>query len=87
MDRIEKMPIYATAGVRFAWLVNPTRRMLEASQLVDGRWTTIGLYKETDRARIPPFDAIEIDLAELWLDSPLPSRAQEQPGHYDYDPL
>jgi Uma2 family endonuclease len=87
MDRIEKMPIYAAAGVQFAWLVNPSRRTVEASQLIDGRWSTIGLHKEADRARIPPFEAIEIDLSKLWADSPLPSRAQEQPGHYDYDPL
>ncbi len=85
-DRIDKMPIYAAAGVCFAWLVNPTRHTLEAYRLVDGKWMVVGLHKDTDRARIEPFDAIELDLAMLWIDSPLPTRAQEQPGHYDYDP-
>jgi len=86
-DRIDKLPAYASAGVRFAWLVNPRRRMLEAYRLdADGRWTVVGLYKDADRARIEPFDSIELDLAVLWAESPLPTRAAEQPGHYDYDP-
>ena len=85
-DRIEKMPIYAAAGVSFAWLVNPTRHTVEAYRLIDGKWTVVGLHKDTERARIEPFEAIELDLAMLWIDSPLPTRAQEQPGHYEYDP-
>jgi Uma2 family endonuclease len=83
-DRIGKLPIYARAGVGFAWLVNPRLRMLEAYRSTDGQWTIVGLYKDTDRARIEPFDAIELDLATLWAESPLPSRASEQPGHYDH---
>jgi Uma2 family endonuclease len=86
MDRIEKMPIYAAAGIGHAWLVSPKRRTLEVFRLVAGQWVTIGLYKDTDRARIEPFDAIEIELARFWRNSPLPSRAQEQPGHYEYEP-
>ena len=86
MDRVEKMPIYATAGVGHAWLVSPKRRTLEAFQLVDERWVTIGLYKDNDRARIPPFEALELDPAMLWHYNPLPSRAMEQPGHYEYEP-
>lgn len=86
-DRIEKMPIYASAGIGYAWLVNPTRHTLEAyRRSASGKWTTVGLHKDTDRVRVEPFEAIEIDLAMLWIDSPLPSRAQEQPEHYDYDP-
>jgi Uma2 family endonuclease len=83
LDRIQKMPIYASAGVQYAWLVSPKLRTLEASRLVDGRWTTIGLYKETDRAHIEPFDAIELDLALLWNNIPLPTRASEGAAQYD----
>ena len=85
-DRIDKMKIYAGAGVGSIWLVNPTRRSLEAYRLVDGNWMVVGLHKDTDRARIEPFETFELDLARLWMRSPLPTRAQEQPGHYEYDP-
>ena len=77
IDRMEKMPIDAAYGVEHAWLVSPRRRTLEAYRLVDGRWTTLAIYDAHDRARIEPFDAIELDLATLWADMPLPTRASE----------
>lgn len=83
-DRVEKMPIYASAGIGFAWLVHPHRRTLEAFKLHGGRWVSIAALKDADRARIEPFDAIELDLARLWTDLPLPSRAGEEPAGYDY---
>jgi hypothetical protein len=85
MDRTEKMPIYAASGVQFAWLVHPRLRTLEAYRLHDGTWAAIAVHREADRARIPPFDAIELDLAALWADVALPTRAQEEPAHYAYD--
>jgi Uma2 family endonuclease len=81
-DRIEKMPLYAAFGVSHAWLVHPRRRTLEAFQVREGRWVAIAVHKDTDRARIPPFDALELDLAVLWADVPLPTRAMEEPAHY-----
>lgn len=83
MDRIEKLPIYAAAGIRYAWLVSPRYRSIEAFRLQDGQWLLVGSYKDADRARIEPFDAIELDLATLWADVPLPSRAGETSALYD----
>ena len=83
-DRAEKMPIYASSGVQYAWLVHPMRRTLEASRLHDQRWLSIGVYKDADRARIEPFDAIELDLALLWANNPLPSRASEESAVYEW---
>jgi Uma2 family endonuclease len=83
-DRIEKMPVYAAAGVKFMWLVHPLRRTLETFRLHDGKWLLLGAYKDDDRARIEPFDAIEFDIASLWLDTPLPTRASELAADYDY---
>jgi hypothetical protein len=85
MDRTEKMPIYAASGVQHAWLVHPRRRTLEVYQLVDDAWAAIAIYSEADRARIAPFDAIELDLAVLWADVALPTRASEEPAHYAYE--
>lgn len=80
-DRAEKMPIYAASGVRYAWLVHPRRRTLEVFRLHDGQWLAIAVHKDADRARIEPFDAIELDLAVLWADAALPTRASEEPAH------
>src|SRR5688500_6097875 len=67
-DRADKLPRYAAAGVSFAWLVNPTRHTLEAYRLTDGLWVAVGLHEDGDRARIEPFEAIELDLAMFWID-------------------
>jgi Uma2 family endonuclease len=83
-DRAEKMAVYASFGVTHAWLVHPLRRTLEAFRLYDGHWLTIAVHKDDDRARIEPFDAIELDLAVLWADVPLPTHASEPHAEYAY---
>jgi hypothetical protein len=84
-DRADKLPIYASCDVGYAWLVHPRRRTLEAYRLVERKWLTLAVYQDADRARIQPFDAIELDLALLWADAPLPTRACEEPAHYAYE--
>jgi Uma2 family endonuclease len=66
VDRADKMPLYASFGVGHAWLVDPLARMLEAFELVDGRWTLMSVHGDDAVARIAPFDAIELALADLW---------------------
>jgi Uma2 family endonuclease len=66
LDRKLKMPKYAAAGVGWMWIVDPDAEMLEAFRLEGGRYVTVGVYSEDDRARIEPFEAIELDLATLW---------------------
>ena len=84
MDRAEKLPLFASVGVRHAWLVHPRHRTLEAYRLQDGKWVTLAVYKDDDRARIEPFEAIELDLALLWADVALPTRAKEAGEDYEY---
>jgi hypothetical protein len=79
-DRAEKMPIYASHGVKHAWLAHPRWRTLEAFRLCEGRWLATAVHRDAERARIEPFDTIELDLARLWVDAPLPTRASEPPG-------
>jgi Uma2 family endonuclease len=71
-------------GVQYAWLVHPQRRTLEAYRLHDGKWLAIAVHKDDDRARIEPFDALELDLASLWADLPLPTRVSEQMADHAY---
>lgn len=85
VDRLEKMPNYAAAGVAHAWLVHPAHRSVEVFRLHDGKWMAIASYTDSVRARIEPFDAIEIDLDALWTDTPLPTRAGEEPGVYAFE--
>jgi Uma2 family endonuclease len=65
-DRADKMPIYARAGVRHTWLVDPIDMTLEAFRLEGGAWRVHGTWRGDARARIEPFDAIELELAALW---------------------
>ena len=60
------MPSYANYGVRFAWLVDPKTRTLEAYELKDAKWTVINVYRDDDMVSVAPFDAIVIRLSDLW---------------------
>ncbi|WP_437589491.1 Uma2 family endonuclease [Sorangium sp. So ce1000] len=69
VDRNEKMPIYAREGVRYAWLVDPIARTLEAYVLDTARrWGPALVYRDAARVRVVPFEAIELDLSVLWAE-------------------
>lgn len=84
-DRMEKMAIYAAMGISHVWLIHPIKRTVEAYRREGKRWITVGLHQHDVRARIEPFDAIELDLALLWRGLPMPTRASEQSGEWAYD--
>ena len=64
-DRAKKLPVYANAGVKHAWLVDPGPRTLEIFRLEGGGWRLVGTLTD-DKVRAEPFDAIELELAALW---------------------
>lgn len=66
-DRVTKRRLYGATGVAFYWIVDPEARTLEAYRLEGERWVEVGSYDEHDVARIPPFEAIEIPIARLFL--------------------
>src|SRR5512139_1624304 len=70
IDRSRKLRIYAEAGVAHAWLVKPTDRTLEVLRLHEGRWEIVGFWEDVARLRVVPFEAVELDLGELWDDEP-----------------
>jgi Uma2 family endonuclease len=51
--------------VPYYWIIWPEKRVLEAYLLDEGDWRVIATLKDRDRARIPPFEAIELDLESL----------------------
>ena len=75
-DRVHKRNLYARAGVPSYWLIDPEARVLEALALRDGAWLESGVYDDTSIARIPPFEAIELEVGRLFL----PRDADELPG-------
>ena len=66
LDRRRKMPIYAREGVEWMWLVDPLKKRLEIYQRTDRSWQIVGTYESGARIQAPPFEPIELDLAEWW---------------------
>ena len=62
------MARYADHQVKHAWLIDPIAKTLEVFKLDQGGWRFIATHSETDKVRVEPFDAIEIDLSVLWWD-------------------
>lgn len=65
-DRVIKLPMYAAEGVRWAWLVDPDTRTVEAFANEAGRWMLLGNWVGDDAARIPPFEAAEFAMLNWW---------------------
>jgi len=42
-------------------------KTLETYTLNDGQWTLTGSFKDDDKVSMIPFDAVELELSELWL--------------------
>lgn len=72
LDRTAKIPLYARAEVRHAWLIDPLLRTLEVYRLESGRWSMIATHADDAKIRAEPFDAIELELGLLWADVQLP---------------
>lgn len=65
-DRGDKREIYADAGVKHLWLVDPRIDVLEVFELTGGKWSLIHTWTGDVAANIPPFDAIEFRLGRIW---------------------
>lgn len=66
-DRLAKPEAYARHGVQWLWLVDPATELLEAYSLHQARWLRLAAWFGDDVARVPPFDAIELELTPLWV--------------------
>ena len=66
LDRAEKLPIYARAGVPHLWLLDPVIRTLEIYRLVGPDWHLVGTHAGEVVVSAEPFDAVPLDLAALW---------------------
>jgi Uma2 family endonuclease len=70
LDRVLKLPRYARAGVKHAWVVDPANRTLEIFRQEHERWVLVESFAGEDRARAEPFEAVELELGALWSQQP-----------------
>ena len=66
LDRSKKLPVYQRERVAHVWLVDPAARTLEIFRLDGDTYRWIVTYADDDHCRAEPFDAIELELGELW---------------------
>jgi Uma2 family endonuclease len=66
LDRLRKANAYLRAGVPHYWLVSVPGRLLEALEAQGDRWVREGAYSDGDVVRIPPFEAIDLDVGRLF---------------------
>ncbi len=72
LDQGPKRQIYAHQGVAFLWMLDPATRVLDAYQLVGGKWLLLGTATGSDEVSLAPFDAISFSLDVLFpLDPPV----------------
>lgn len=60
------MPIYAHFGVASAWLIDLRAHTLEAYVPEGGDWREIGRFAAGAQVSVTPFEAVTIDLSDLW---------------------
>jgi Uma2 family endonuclease len=69
-DRGRKADLYLRFGVPHYWIVDPDERTLEAFVAREGAWVRLGAWTDGDEPRVPPFEAIALDVGGLF--PPLP---------------
>ena len=78
VDRTRKQRIYREHGVEWLWFVEPGARTVEVWHRSGADWVLALVSGGTEKARLPPFDAVELELGALW-DEPPPSEPTESP--------
>ena len=68
IDRGVKLSIYARESVPHVWFVDPDARTLEVLALDGSSYRVHAVHHDRERVRANPFEAIELELAALWVD-------------------
>lgn len=66
IDREEKFALYASAGVRHYWIIDPKMRTLEAFVLRGGRYEPAATGHGDATVHAPPFEDLAIPLGQVW---------------------
>jgi Uma2 family endonuclease len=65
-DLLVKLPYYAKVGVTHHWLVDLEARVIIVHRLEAEAWRLIGTYSDETEARLEPFHAIPLNVADWW---------------------
>jgi Uma2 family endonuclease len=68
LDVERKLPRYARAGVRHAWVIDPVHRVLEVFRQEHERWVLVSAFGGDATVRAEPFADAELKLGALWLE-------------------
>ena len=71
-DKRLKLPLFARSNVPWSWLVDPTLRLVEVYQTLNGLPALVATAQEDERCVLPPFE-LEISLETWWLPGPAPA--------------
>lgn len=66
LDRTRKQDIYREQGVGWLWFIDPSARTIEVLNRMEQGWMVAGTFGGAGEARVPPFDAVTIDIGALW---------------------
>ena len=61
-----KLPFYQRAGVEHIWFIDPDAHMVQVFEISPEVAKLIAVRSGNERIIAPPFDAVEIDLSNLW---------------------
>jgi len=64
-DRLKKLRIYASHGVRWTWIVDPDARTIECYEAVDSLPRQAVVAEPGATASLPPFD-LPLEIDKLW---------------------
>jgi hypothetical protein len=70
------MELFRRAFVRHVWLIGWVARTQEVDRNDPGGWLRVATFTGDARVRAEPFDAIELDLSQLWSLLPTPPREE-----------
>lgn len=65
-DRVTKLPMYASAEVGHAWILDPAARALEVFRLQHQMWLLASTVKAEGLIRAEPFESVELNFSLLW---------------------
>ena len=65
-DRIEKMDEYATFGVTWYWIIDPSLQSLEIFELSGGRYARAARVTGGRLDEVPGCAGLQLDLDEIW---------------------
>ncbi len=70
LDRVRKMRIYAREKVGHFWVIDPDSETLEVYRQSGDLWALVAAFDGPEKVRAEPFEAVELDLARLWVPRP-----------------